>query len=142
MNLMNSVLAESTAFQADRIQPISACVTRSGGLGKRKNIASDGGPAANKRMRANANKVMDRAKRTHRGPLFHGDVTTKSRRIGQDYMVADHAIVSDVGVSHDQNMVAQAGESSTFDRATIDGDELADGIVTANFQTRRFAGVG
>ena len=39
-------------------------------------------------------------------------------------------------------MAAYAGYSATFYRAAIDGDELANLVVIANFEAGRFAGVG
>jgi hypothetical protein len=47
--------------------------------------------------------------------------------------------VSDVGVSHDEVVAADAGEASAFDGAAIDGDEFADDIVVADFKSRGFA---
>jgi len=44
-----------------------------------------------------------------------------------------------VRVSHDEVMAADAGEAPAFDGAAIDGDELANDVVGADFEVRGFA---
>src|SRR5438105_1560970 len=46
--------------------------------------------------------------------------------------------MGDVGIGHDQVVIAYAGKRAALRRAAIDGDELADGVVIANFEARRF----
>ena len=53
-------------------------------------------------------------------------------------MVADYAVVGNVGVGHDQRMIADAGQASALSGAAIDGDELAYGVVVADFEARWF----
>src|SRR5208282_5478068 len=100
MDFVNALLAETTALEPNRIQPICARIAGSGSFGKGKNIAGNGGSAANKRVRSNANKMVYRTQRAHLGPLPDGDVAAESRGIGQNDVVADHAIMRDVGVRH------------------------------------------
>jgi len=66
-------------------------------------------------------------------------MAAKSRGVGHDDVVANRAVVSDVGVSHDEVVAADAGEASAFDGASVDGDELANDIVVADFETRGLA---
>ena len=126
----------------DSVQTIGVGVPRGGGLGERQHVASDGRAAADKRVRSDANEVMDRAQRAHHRPLSDRDVASQGRGVGQNHVVADVAIVRDVGVSHHQGVAAHAGQSAALDGAAVDGDELANLVVVADFEPGRFAGVG
>src|SRR6202050_2602625 len=57
-------------------------------------------------------------------------------------MIADHRVVSDVGISHDESVTANFRQPSAFDRSPIEGDILADFVVLANFQPRGLAFIG
>ena len=93
-------------------------------------------------MRSDANKMMDRAQRSHHRPLSDGDMSSQGRGVGQDDVVSDHAIVRDVGVSHDQGVVANTSDSAAFDGAAVDGDKLANLVVIADLEAGGFPGVG
>ena len=54
-------------------------------------------------------------------------------------MVADDAVVSDVDVVHHQHVVADTGEHPAALGAAMDGGELADAVVVADFQARGLA---
>src|SRR3981189_2869347 len=86
--------------------------------------------------------MVYRTKRADLSPLLDGDVASESCRVRKNDVVADDAIMRDVGVRHDQDVAAHAGEPTAFHGATADGDEFANLVVIANFQTCRFAGVG
>ena len=64
VDLANPFLAEAAPLEPDRIQPVGVSIPRSRGLRERKNIAGDRRPASDKRVRADANKVVyrDRAR--------------------------------------------------------------------------------
>ena len=109
-------------------------ITRSRSLRKRKNIASNGCSTSNKRVRTDADKMVYWTESTYRGPLFDRDVAAESRRVGKDNVIADRAIVGDVRVSHNQYMVAHAGQSATFCGAAINGNELANLVVVTNLR--------
>src|SRR5262245_23912736 len=47
-----------------------------------------------------------------------------------------------VGIGHDQRVVADASESATFYRATIEGDKFTNLVVVSDFEARGFAGIG
>ena len=51
-------------------------------------------------------------------------------------MVADEAVVRDVHVVHHQHVVADAREHPAALGAAVDGGELADAVVVADFQAR------
>ena len=56
-------------------------------------------------------------------------------------MVADDAVVGDVGVGQHPVVVADAGDAAAAAGAAVDGDELAEQVVLADFQLGAFAGV-
>src|SRR5258707_1256157 len=92
-------------------------------------------------MRPDSYKVVHRAERAHRGPLFHGNVASQGRGVGHDDVIANRAVMRDVGVGHDKNVVTEAGYAAAFRRASIDGYELTDHVVVAHLQARRLAGI-
>jgi len=47
----------------------------------------------------------------------------------------------DMGVSHDQRVIADPCNSAALDRAAVDGHALADFVVIADFKTRGFSPV-
>src|ERR1700678_2008186 len=57
-------------------------------------------------------------------------------------MVADHRVMSNVRISHDESVASHFRQPSTFDRSPIDRDILADLVVLANLQPRGLAFVG
>ena len=60
VDFANTFLAETPALESDRIQAVSLNIARGGGFGKGKNIAGNSRSAANKRVCANANKMVYR----------------------------------------------------------------------------------
>src|SRR3954466_19587 len=139
MNFPDSIFAEAAAFEADGVQSISAGATFGGGFREGKNVAGNRRPAPDKCMRTDTNKVVHRAQRADRRPIFDDDVATQCGSVGHDYMISDCAIVSNVRVSHDEVVAADAGESSALYGATIDGDEFANKVVVADFKARGLA---
>ena len=85
---------------------------------------------------------MHRTERAHNSPLSDRDVAAEGRGVGQNDVVADVAIVRDVGVSHHQYMAAHASQSAALDGAAVDGDKLANLVMVADLEPRGFAGVG
>jgi len=68
-------------------------------------------------------------------------MATEGGGIGQDHAIADNTIVGNVGIRHDQVVIAHPCHATTFHRSAIDGDELANLVVIANFQLSGLAGV-
>jgi hypothetical protein len=139
VNLADAVFGETAALEAGGVQSIGVGVAGGDGFGKGQHVAGDSGAAANEGVGTDANKMVHRAKRAHRGPFFHDDMASQSCGVGEDNVVADHAVMGHVGVGHDQGVIADAGEASTLGGAAIDGDKFADGVIVADFKARRFA---
>ena len=138
VNLANAVFGETAALESGGVEAVGVGVAGGNGFGKRKHVAGDGGAATNEGVGTDANKMVHRAKRAHRGPLFDDYVASQRCGVGQNDVVADRAVVGNVGVGHDQRMIADAGQASALSGAAIDGDELAYGVVVADFEARWF----
>src|SRR6266478_84228 len=114
-------------------------------LGRRlregQHVPRNGRTSADNGMRADTHEMVHRTKRADAGPVFNGNVPAERGGVGHDDMASNLAIMSDVSVGHDQVMVADLREPAAFYRAAIDGNELANLVVIADFQARRFARV-
>ena len=69
-------------------------------------------------------------------------MTGEGGGIGQHSVVAHHGIMADVGIGHDENMAADAGNSSAFYRTAIQRDILANHVVVADLDRSFLAGKG
>src|SRR5690349_21425280 len=92
-------------------------------------------------MRSNAHKVVHRAERADRGPFLDDYVPTKRCRICENDMIANHTIMRNVRVRHNQHVIAHAGQAAALDGTAIDGGELTDHVVIPDFEPSRFAGI-
>src|SRR5690606_26437528 len=72
-------------------------------------------------------------------PVVDPDVTGQGGVVDQDAVVADHAVVADMDVGHQQVVVADGGLAAVLHGATVDGHALADHVVIANDQAGRLA---
>src|SRR6266700_3718533 len=83
--------------------------------------------------------MMNRTKRAHRGPFFHDDMASQSCGIRQNDVVADYAVMSNVGVGHDERVASNARDSAALGCAAIEGRKLADDIVVSDLEPRRLS---
>ena len=67
------------------------------------------------------------------------DVPGQRRGVAEDRVAADVAVVRDVGVGHQQVVVADAGDAAAARGAAMDGHELADDVAVADDDPRRLA---
>src|SRR5436305_2980566 len=102
MDFRDTFFAETTPLQPERIQSVRVSIASRGGFGKRQHIARDGRSSTNIGMRSYPDELVYRTQRADYRPLFYRHVSTQRRRIRQDHMIPDLAIVSDVGIRHDQ----------------------------------------
>src|SRR6266849_4231524 len=89
-------------------------------------------------MRADPDKLVHRAQRSHHRPFFHGHVTGQGSAVYQHDAVADHTIMSHMGVSHDQSMAADASDAAALRCTPIEGNVLPDYVMVADLQPRLF----
>jgi hypothetical protein len=82
---------------------------------------------------------MHRAKRADNSPLFDRDMSRQRGCVHQHGMIANHAVVPDMRVGHDEDVAADACDASALGGAARDGDVLTDDVVIADLETRWFA---
>src|SRR5882724_7385381 len=109
MNLADSVFAETAALQPNSVDPVSVRVARGHSFRKWQHIFGDGCATSNKCMCPNADEMMYRTQCAYLGPVFHTDMSAERGSVGQDYVIANAAIMRDVGVGHDQHMTTDFG---------------------------------
>ena len=71
--------------------------------------------------------------------FFYSDMAGKRGAVGHDHAGADHTVVGDVRLGHDQTIVASLREHAAALRPTMNGNELANAISLANARLRRLA---
>ena len=89
-------------------------------------------------MRADLAELVDQGETAEDDPVVDGHVAGQRRGVGENRVVADHAIMGDVHVGHQPVVVADAGHPAAFLGAAIEGDEFADHVAVANLQARLF----
>src|SRR3954468_17152746 len=139
MEFADAFFAEAAPLQPNRVQAVGSGVARGYGFGEGQHIFGHHGAAPNIGMRTDAHVLMHRTERAHAGPIFYGYVSGERGSVCHDHVVANHAIVRDVGIGHDQAMIANAGDSAAAWRSSMDGDELSDDVVVSDFKPRPFA---
>jgi hypothetical protein len=72
-------------------------------------------------------------------PILHFDVSTEQRAVDQRHVVADHAVVGDVSVTHDQVVVADRRHARALHRAAMDLGVFTDRVAIADHQTGRLS---
>src|SRR5579864_3452049 len=115
MNFANAFFAEAAAFETEGVQSVRMSPALGSGFGERKNVAGNGRPAADESMRADAHKVVHRTQRAYRGPILDDDMSTQGGSVCENDVIADHAVMGDVRVGHDQRVAADARQASALD---------------------------
>ena len=87
--------------------------------------------AANDGHGANAAELMHGSQTTNNGAVFDDDVTSKGGDVGHDDMIAQLAVVGDMGVG-EQVIVRANNGGVALGSGAMDGDIFADGVVVAN----------
>ena len=138
MDFADSLAREATAFQSQRVESIGVGVACGHRFRKRQDVSGDSSAASDKRICPDAHEVVYRAERAYLCPVANRDVTTEGGGIGQQDVIADQAVMSDVRVSHDKRVIANACDTAAFHGTAVDGYELANFVVITDFQARRF----
>ncbi|MEY9148080.1 hypothetical protein ABIF00_006064 [Bradyrhizobium elkanii] len=68
-------------------------------------------------------------------------VAAERRRRREDHAIADHAVMADMAVVHEEAAIADAGEPAALDRADVHRHALADGAGFADFEAGRLAAI-
>ena len=64
--------------------------------------------------------------------VFNDHMATQGGAIGDDIVMPQDTIVSDMAVHHQQVVIADSSDHSTSGGPGVDGHELSDGVVTAD----------
>jgi len=130
---------EPPAFQADLIDAADfgriAVGDHEGG-----HVLNDLGAAADDGMTPNAAKLVDPAEAADNGVVLHHHMTGQGAIVGENDMMADQAIVGDVGVGQEIVMVADDGLATRAGSA-IDRAELPEAVGIPDFQMGGLDGV-
>src|SRR5215510_1431410 len=137
---LDLLFGEATPFQSNKVEagkvsPIAL------NAAKGNDIAIDTRGAADHREGADADELMNRCKPADNDAIADPDMSTKGCVVGQDHMTADHAVVGDVAPDHEQAVIADDGPQPACRGAWVHRHILTDGVVLADDQLRRFAGV-
>ena len=97
-------------------------------------------------MGAHTAELMHAGERTDGDVILDRHVAAKRGPVAEDRVVADRAVVGDMGVRHEEIMIADPGHASAARRTPMNGHELAKDVVrpddqpaplTAKFQILR-----
>jgi hypothetical protein len=80
-------------------------------------------------MSAHPTELMDSGEGTNDGMILNQDMPPQCRSIRHHHLIADLAVVCDVGVSHDKIIVPYDGLPAAFDRTSMKRDKLPDDIL-------------
>src|SRR5580698_118762 len=112
LNCPQPCAIEASPLQAYFIQPVSMRLPPGRGQRIRQHVLRNGGSTACLGIFANPTELMHLVERAHRGVVLNGHMPGQSRCVGQNAMVADHAVVPDMRVRHNEAMAAYAGVSA------------------------------
>ena len=131
--------AESAALEADGVDAKGGHFATGGGLGEGQHVLRDDGASADVSVRADAAELMHGAKRAEHGVLFNGHVSGERGGVDQHGVVGYLAVMPDVGISHDEAVIADAGDAAALLRAAVDGHALADEVVITDLKAHVLA---
>jgi hypothetical protein len=86
-------------------------------------------------------KLMYGGKTTQDSVITHMYVSGQGRIVGQDHMIADHAVVRHMSIGHEQIMTADTGQALILHCPAVNRHTFTKNIVITHFKSRRFAGV-
>ena len=86
-----------------------------------------------------AAELVHAGSRADVGEVLYRHVTAERRRVAEDRVAADMAVVRHVHVGHEHVAIADAREAAAAARAAVDGDELAEDVAPADREPRLLA---
>ena len=126
--------------EAVALEPFAVDRPRFGGIAlhhdEGRHVPENYAAAAAERVHAHAAELVYAGVAAKNRMVLNRDVASQQHAVGQDGVIADHAVVRDVGSRHDPVVVADARNGLFFQRAAIDRDVLANGVAVADFDPR------
>ncbi len=86
-------------------------------------------------MRTDVAELMDQGKAGQDRPVIHVNVACQGSIVDQNHVVADHAVMPDMGIGHDQVVIAQRGFGTVLNGPAVNGHAFADHVVIADDKT-------
>jgi hypothetical protein len=135
----NGIRREPAPLQTSRVNADQARTVSTRHHCKRRHVLSDFRARRDESMGADTAELMHPAHTGGHDPFLQHAMAGDFRRIRNDRVVPDLAIVRDVSVVHQQHMIAYTRNHPAAGSAAMNRRELADTVVVTDFQTRSFA---
>ena len=74
-------------------------------------------------------------------PVTHMHMAGELGIVGKDRVIAHHAVMREMNVSHDPVIVAHAGDAGIAGRADVERAKLTDGVSITNHQLTGLTGI-
>ena len=108
---------------------------------EREEIREHAAHASDHRMAADPAMLMDSAATAKHHVVPQLDMSGQGRRLPDNYVVANHAVMRDMGSDHDQASRTHPGQTAAAIGADMDRDVLPNDRVFSDFQLAVLAGV-
>ena len=136
--VVDIVARKIAALEADNVKPRQARpVADDGPIGN--DVVGDAGFAADHGVLTDPDELMDRRQPADDCPFLDRDVPPQGGVVDHDDVIADLAVMGDMGADHEQTVVADAGHHAAPFGARVHGHVFPNNVVAADFQARRLA---
>ena len=99
---------------------------------ERECVFNNYGVTADVSFSPNATKLMNSRVGTNICAIFNRYVASEGGGVGHDHTIAYDAVVRNMGLRHDQTVIADLGKHATPECASMNRDELANMVAAAN----------
>src|SRR5579871_1731105 len=137
---LDLVTAETAALHADDVEPAEPGANPDH-LAVRNDIALGAGHAADHRVLADPDELMDGAQTAENGVIAEHDMAGQRRVVGHDDMIADPAVMGDMGADHKQAIAADPGDHAAAIGARVHRHIFADRVAAPDNQRRILAAI-
>lgn len=121
--IRNIVALQANGIETVQLRPVSLSLNEWG------DILIDPRAASYERVFANTTKLMHATQAAHNRVIFDGDMASQGGGIGENHMVTQETIVGNMGICHDQRMIADDRFATSSNRRPVDGGKLPDNRV-------------
>ena len=131
---------EAAAFQTDDIEAGKLCSVSGCGR-KRDDVSRDARQAANEGVGANSGPLMDAGEAAYDCVITNRDMTGERHAVDDNDVVADVAIMRDMGPDHQVAIIFDPSQAATVSRSPMHRDMFADDAVGPDLNRRLFAAI-
>src|SRR6201999_2611150 len=104
---------------------------------ERNHVAAHAADAADHHLWSDPRELMHRGQPADENKIADLAMAAQGSRGREDHVVADLAVVTDMGTIHEVTPVADAGEPTTLWAAAVHGHGLADGAAIPDLKPAR-----